>query len=159
MRSGQLIRASTRGDGFVGEDITENVRTIADIPHNLKAPYPDILDVRGEIYIDLADFQSLNRAQEEAGDKTFANPRNAAAGSLRQLDAKVTAQRPLRIFCYGVGRMQGIVTATQIETLQRLEKLGLRVNLEHTTPCPGRREGGRHFQKASGTTRRTALRD
>jgi len=135
--SGQLIRASTRGDGFVGEDITENVRTIADIPHNLKAPYPDILDVRGEIYIDLADFQALNRAQEEAGDKTFANPRNAAAGSLRQLDAKVTAQRPLRIFCYGVGRMQGIVTATQIETLQRLEKLGLRVNLEHTTPSLG----------------------
>ena len=134
---GQLIKASTRGDGFVGEDITENVRTIADIPHNLKAPYPDILDVRGEIYIDLADFQALNRAQEEAGDKTFANPRNAAAGSLRQLDAKITAQRPLRIFCYGVGRMQGITTATQIETLQLLEKLGLRVNLEHTTPVLG----------------------
>ncbi len=134
---GQLIKASTRGDGFVGEDITENVRTIADIPHNLKAPYPDILDVRGEIYIDLADFQSLNRAQEEAGDKTFANPRNAAAGSLRQLDARITAQRPLRIFCYGVGRMQGIVTATQIKTLQLLEKLGLRVNLAHTTPALG----------------------
>ena len=134
---GQLIKASTRGDGFVGEDITENVRTIADIPHNLKAPHPDILDVRGEIYIDLADFQALNRAQEEAGDKTFANPRNAAAGSLRQLDAKITAQRPLRIFCYGVGRMQGITTATQIETLQRLEELGLRVNLEHTTPVLG----------------------
>ncbi|MDG5468103.1 NAD-dependent DNA ligase LigA [Deltaproteobacteria bacterium IMCC39524] len=134
---GQLIKASTRGDGFVGEDITENVRTIADIPHKLKAPYPDVLDARGEIYIDLADFQALNRAQEEAGDKTFANPRNAAAGSLRQLDAKITAQRPLRIFCYGVGRMQGIVTATQIETLQLLEKLGLRVNLEHTIPALG----------------------
>jgi len=134
---GQLIKASTRGDGFVGEDITENVRTIADIPHSLKAPYPDVLDVRGEIYIDLADFQALNRAQEDTGDKTFANPRNAAAGSLRQLDAKITAQRPLRIFCYGVGRMQGITTATQIETLQLLEKLGLRVNLEHTTPALG----------------------
>jgi len=134
---GQLIKASTRGDGFVGEDITENVRTIADIPHSLKAPYPDVLDVRGEIYIDLADFQALNRAQEDTGDKTFANPRNAAAGSLRQLDAKITAQRPLRIFCYGVGRMQGITTATQIETLQLLEKLGLRVNLEHTTPVLG----------------------
>jgi DNA ligase (NAD+) len=134
---GQLTKASTRGDGFVGEDITENVRTIADIPHNLKAPYPDILDVRGEIYIDLADFQSLNRAQEEAGDKTFANPRNAAAGSLRQLDARITAQRPLRIFCYGIGRMQGLETATQIETLQRLEELGLRVNLEHTTAAMG----------------------
>jgi DNA ligase (NAD+) len=121
----------------VGEDITENVRTIKDIPHNLKAPYPEILDVRGEIYIDLADFQALNRAQEEAGGKTFANPRNAAAGSLRQLDAKITAQRPLRIFCYGVGRIQGTKTATQIETLQLLEKLGLRVNLEHTAAALG----------------------
>jgi DNA ligase (NAD+) len=135
--NGQLTKASTRGDGFVGEDITENVRTIADIPHNLKAPCPDILDVRGEIYIELADFQSLNRAQEEAGDKTFANPRNAAAGSLRQLDARITAQRPLRIFCYGIGRMQGIETATQVETLQLLKKLGLRVNLENTTAATG----------------------
>jgi DNA ligase (NAD+) len=135
--NGELTKGSTRGDGFVGEDITENVRTIADIPHNLKAPYPEVLDVRGEIYIDLTDFQALNRAQEEAGGKTFANPRNAAAGSLRQLNAKITAQRPLRIFCYGVGRMQGIVTTTQIGTLQFLEKLGLRVNLEHTTTALG----------------------
>ncbi len=130
---GRLTRASTRGDGFVGEDITDNVKKISEIPHTLTPPCPEILDVRGEIYIDLDDFQSLNRAQEEAGAKTFANPRNAAAGSLRQLDAKITAQRPLRIFCYGVGRMQGVATATQIETLQYLEKLGLRVNLENTT--------------------------
>jgi len=135
--SGRLTRASTRGDGFVGEDITENIKTITDIPHKLTSPFPDILDVRGEIYIDLADFQALNRAQEEAGEKTFANPRNAAAGSLRQLDAGVTAQRPLRIFCYGVGRIQGIEPATQIEALQSLEKLGLRVNLENTTAAKG----------------------
>ena len=134
---GQLTRASTRGDGFVGEDITENVKTITDIPHTLASPYPEILDVRGEIYINLDDFQALNRSQEEAGDKTFANPRNAAAGSLRQLDANITAQRPLRIFCYGVGRMPGVATATQIETLQYLEKLGLRVNLEETTTALG----------------------
>ena len=134
---GQLVKASTRGDGFVGEDITENIRTITDIPRTLTAPYPELLDVRGEIYIDLADFQTLNRAQEDAGDKTFANPRNAAAGSLRQLDAKITAQRPLRIFCYGVGRIQGVKTATQIETLQLLRKLGLRVNLEETTCASG----------------------
>ncbi len=134
---GQLVKASTRGDGFVGEDITENIRTITDIPHTLTAPYPELLDVRGEIYINLADFQTLNRAQEDAGDKTFANPRNAAAGSLRQLDAKITAQRPLRIFCYGVGRIQGVKTATQIETLQLLRKLGLRVNLEETTCASG----------------------
>ncbi len=134
---GKLFKASTRGDGFVGEDITENIKTITDIPHTLTAPYPELLDVRGEIYIDLADFQALNRTQEDAGDKTFANPRNAAAGSLRQLDAKVTAQRPLRIFCYGIGRMQGAETATQIETLQLLRKLGLRVNLEETVCASG----------------------
>ncbi len=130
---GKLIKASTRGDGLVGEDITENIKTITDIPHKLTAPYPEMLDVRGEIYIGLTDFQTLNRAQEDAGDKTFANPRNAAAGSLRQLDAKVTAQRPLRIFCYGIGRMQGVESSTQIETLQLLRKFGLRVNLEETT--------------------------
>ena len=134
---GQLTRASTRGDGLVGEDITENVRTIADIPQTLTAPCPEILDVRGEIYIDLADFQTLNRTQEENGQKTFANPRNAAAGSLRQLDANITAQRPLRIFCYGIGRMQGATTNTQVETLQHLEKLGLRVNLKDTTVALG----------------------
>jgi len=134
---GQLTRASTRGDGLVGEDITENVRTIADIPQTLTAPCPEILDVRGEIYIDLADFQTLNRTQEENGQKTFANPRNAAAGSLRQLDASITAQRPLRIFCYGIGRMQGATTNTQVETLQHLEKLGLRVNLKDTTVALG----------------------
>ncbi len=137
---GKLIKASTRGDGFVGEDITENIKTIADVPHALIAPYPEILDVRGEIYIGLADFQTLNRTQEEAGDKTFANPRNAAAGSLRQLDAKVTAQRPLRIFCYGVGRMQGLKASTQVETLQELRKLGLRVNLEETVCASGAEE-------------------
>jgi len=137
---GKLIKASTRGDGFVGEDITENIKTIADIPHKLTAPCPEMLDVRGEIYIGLTDFQTLNRAQEDAGDKTFANPRNAAAGSLRQLDAKVTAQRPLRIFCYGIGRMQGFKSSTQIETLQLLRNFGLRVNLEETTCACGAEE-------------------
>ena len=134
---GQLTRASTRGDGFVGEDITENIKTISEIPHTLNAPYPDILDVRGEVYIDIEDFQSLNRFQEENGAKTFANPRNAAAGSLRQLDAAITAQRPLKIFCYGVGRMQDIEISTQVETLHYLEKLGLSVNLENTTSVIG----------------------
>ena len=130
---GELLKASTRGDGFVGEDITENVKTIAEIPHTLAPPFPGLLDVRGEIFIELGDFQALNRAQESAGNKTFANPRNAAAGSLRQLDAKVTAKRPLKIFCYGVGRMQGIGTSSQIETLQLLDRLGLPVNLQETT--------------------------
>lgn len=144
---GRLTTASTRGDGFVGEDITENAKTIADIPHHLTAPYPDVIDVRGEIYIELADFQAMNRAQEEAGDKTFANPRNAAAGSLRQLDASITARRPLRIFCYGVGRMQGAETATQMQTLQLLAKLGLRVNLDNTTTATGADEVVNTFRK------------
>ncbi len=147
---GRLTTASTRGDGFVGEDITENVKTIADIPHNLTAPYPDIVDVRGEVYIELADFQAMNRAQQEAGDKTFANPRNAAAGSLRQLDASITARRPLRIFCYGIGRMHGAETATQIQTLQLLDKLGLRVNLDNTTTAVGADEVVNTFKKLQG---------
>ena len=135
--NGKLLKASTRGDGLVGEDITENVKTMADIPQTLTPPFPELLDVRGEIFINLADFQSLNRSQEDAGDKTFANPRNAAAGSLRQLDAKVTARRPLKIFCYGVGRMQGLTTSSQIETLRLLDRLGLPVNLEETVCALG----------------------
>jgi DNA ligase (NAD+) len=135
--NGLLVRASTRGDGFVGEDITENIRTIATVPQQLSAPCPELLDVRGEIYIELADFRALNRSQEEAGEKTFANPRNAAAGSLRQLDAGVTAGRPLKIFCYGIGRSAGQTPATQIEILQQLQSWGLRVNLTGTVRANG----------------------
>lgn len=134
---GTLVKASTRGDGYIGEDITENVKTIATIPHTLNAPYPDLLDVRGEIFIDLKNFQALNRSQEEDGKKTFANPRNAAAGSLRQLDASITARRPLQLFCYGVGRIEGVEVATQLKTLQKLEKFGLPVNLENTSLATG----------------------
>jgi DNA ligase (NAD+) len=136
-KDGMLVQASTRGDGYIGEDITENVLTIATVPKQLTPPFPELIDVRGEIYIDLADFQSLNRNQEDAGEKTFANPRNAAAGSLRQLDANITASRPLKIFCYGLGRLQGPMAATQIEILQQLQCLGLRVNLEETTLATG----------------------
>jgi DNA ligase (NAD+) len=134
---GLLVRASTRGDGFVGEDITENIRTIATVPQQLSAPSPKLLDVRGEIYIELADFRALNRSQEEAGEKTFANPRNAAAGSLRQLDAGVTAGRPLNIFCYGIGRISGQMPATQIEIIEQLQVWGLRVNLTGTIRANG----------------------
>ncbi|MDH3999250.1 MAG: NAD-dependent DNA ligase LigA, partial [Desulfuromonadales bacterium] len=135
--NGRLTQASTRGNGLVGEDITENIRTIASIPKQLNAPCPKVLDVRGEVFIDNADFQALNRNQEELGEKTFANPRNAAAGSLRQLDAKITASRPLRIFCYGVGRLEGADAATQVETLEKIQRWGLPVNLEETICATG----------------------
>jgi DNA ligase (NAD+) len=96
---GKLVYAATRGDGAVGENVTENARTISDIPQTL-TDAPAILDVRGEVYMSHADFADLNSRQAERGGKTFANPRNAAAGSLRQLDAAITADRPLRFFAY-----------------------------------------------------------
>lgn len=137
---GELVLASTRGDGLIGEDITENLRTLGSVPRRLNPPFPALLDVRGEVYIELADFQRLNREQEEAGERTFANPRNAAAGSLRQLNAGITARRPLRIFCYGFGRWEGPLPATQGESLTELQRLGLRINLEGTSRARGAQE-------------------
>ncbi|MHB8708568.1 MAG: NAD-dependent DNA ligase LigA [Desulfuromonadales bacterium] len=134
---GRLVQASTRGNGLVGEDVTENIRTIAVVPDRLVAPCPAVLDVRGEVYFELADFQRLNRRQEELGERTFANPRNAAAGSLRQLDAAVTARRPLKLFCYGMGRLEGYKPQTQHDALQLLQQWGLPVNLAGTVSARG----------------------
>lgn len=136
-REGRLERASTRGDGLVGEDITANLKTLEGLPWQLTPPYPNLLDVRGEVFMELRDFQRLNRRQEERGDKAFANPRNAAAGSLRQLDPRVTAQRPLRLFCYGVGRFAGERPPNHRRLLEQLAASGLRVNLEETRVCSG----------------------
>lgn len=111
--NGQLIQAATRGDGETGEDITQNVKTIIDVPHTLTSPYPETLEVRGEIYMRKEDFNALNVAQEEKGAKVFANPRNAAAGSVRQLDSTVTAERPLRFFAYALGETSEAVSDTQ----------------------------------------------
>lgn len=115
---GVLVRGSTRGDGYTGEDITSNVRTIKSIPlrlHGDSAHWPAILEVRGEVLIHQADFLALNQAQLKRGEKAFANPRNAAAGSLRQLDPRITAQRPLRFFAYGWGEIQMPVLNKQVD--------------------------------------------
>ncbi|MFZ6693154.1 NAD-dependent DNA ligase LigA [Undibacterium sp. SXout20W] len=106
--NGVFTQAATRGDGFVGEDVTENIRTVRSIPLRLNTPKPPaILDIRGEVLMFKSDFARLNQRQRDAGSKEFANPRNAAAGSLRQLDSKVTAQRHLRFFAYGIGLLEG----------------------------------------------------
>ncbi|MGB3406056.1 MAG: NAD-dependent DNA ligase LigA, partial [Jannaschia sp.] len=122
-------------DGAVGEDVTENVRTIDDIPITLDGA-PEVIEVRGEIYMSHADFASLNARQRDAGGKVFANPRNAAAGSLRQLDAKITANRPLRFFAYAWGHLSEPLSETQTGALDRLSALGFRINPE-TRRCEG----------------------
>jgi DNA ligase (NAD+) len=124
---GQLTFAATRGDGEVGENVTANARTIADIPQSLRGA-PEILEVRGEVYMSHADFAALNERQVERGGKTFANPRNAAAGSLRQLDATITAARPLRFFAYAWGALSAPLSDTQMGAIERLAALGFQTN-------------------------------
>ncbi|MEP4484663.1 MAG: NAD-dependent DNA ligase LigA [Halioglobus sp.] len=129
-RDGLLERGATRGDGTTGEDITHNVRTIASIPLRLRGQgYPALLEVRGEIYMPRAGFEALNDAARARGDKPFVNPRNAAAGSLRQLDSRLTAQRPLEMCCYSVGLVEGgDLPAKHSQVLELLHSWGLRIN-------------------------------
>ncbi len=129
---GRLRLAATRGDGATGELITENVRTIRSVPLVLRSgdggPIPSVLSVRGEVFMGLENFRRLNAARLEKGEAPFANPRNAAAGSLRQLDSRVTAARPLEIYCYGVGHVEGLDVDSHYEMLLRLAGLGFRIN-------------------------------
>jgi DNA ligase (NAD+) len=129
---GRFVLGATRGDGQTGEDITANVRTLRAVPLVVDAAnLPEVLEVRGEIYLPQADFQAYNAKAREDGAKTLVNPRNGAAGSLRQLDPKVTASRPLTMFCYGVGRLEGDWQPdTQMEVLEHLQRWGFRVNPE-----------------------------
>ncbi len=131
-RAGRFIVAATRGDGSSGEDISANIRTLRAVPLVLRGAAPDEVEVRGEVFMPLAGFTRMNAAAAAAGDKVFANPRNAAAGSLRQLDARVTATRPLQVFFYAVGQWQGAMPPppSQIELLQQLAHWGLRTNPE-----------------------------
>jgi DNA ligase (NAD+) len=128
-RDGRFVQAATRGDGTTGEDVTENIRTVRSIPLRLKgASIPRMLDVRGEVLMFRRDFERLNARQRDAGQREFANPRNAAAGSLRQLDPKITAKRPLSFFAYGIGVLEGIeMPATHSELLDWYAELGLPV--------------------------------
>ena len=129
---GVLVQGSTRGDGFRGEDVTLNLRTVPSIPlripvHGHLEP-PRLLEVRGEVYMPLDLFQEMNRRREKEGEKPFANPRNAAAGSVRQLDSSITASRPLSIWVYGVGRFEGVELTTQWQALEYLRALGFKVS-------------------------------
>ncbi len=131
-RHGVLAQAATRGDGLRGEDVTQQVRTIRTLPLRLLgAGYPELLEVRGEVFMPRAGFEAMNARAQRSGDKIFANPRNAAAGSLRQLDPRVTAGRPLDLYCYGLGVVEGgDLGASQAEAMRRLADWGLRISPE-----------------------------
>ena len=125
---GRLVQAATRGDGAEGENVTANVLTIRDVPAKLEGKAPVVLEVRGEIYMSHKDFAALNKKQDQEGEKTFANPRNAAAGSLRQLDSSITASRPLRFFAYAWGEAPELPGKTQWDVVMGFKKLGFPVN-------------------------------
>ncbi|MBX7099302.1 MAG: NAD-dependent DNA ligase LigA [Myxococcaceae bacterium] len=125
---GRFVQGSTRGDGVIGEDVTPNLRTIKNLPLSLKGKAPRRLEVRGEVFIRKADFVRMNQEREARGEPTFVNPRNSAAGSLRQLDPALTAERPLAVFVYEVGEVEGAAFPTHLEKLAFLEAAGLPVN-------------------------------
>jgi len=144
---GRLVEAATRGDGVEGENVTQNVLTIENIPHSLAGPsVPEVIDVRGEIYIPHEEFARLNFEQEAAGEKAFANPRNAAAGSLRQLDPAISASRPLRFFAYGWGEVSRLPAETQWDVYDVFGEWGLPVN-PRVAVCWGAQELLRYYDR------------
>jgi DNA ligase (NAD+) len=143
--AGQLVYAATRGDGMIGENVTANARMIASIPHRLQGA-PEVLEVRGEVYMSHDDFADLNARQEASGAKSFANPRNAAAGSLRQLDANITKSRPLEFFAYAWGALSAPLAPTQMGAIDRLAGLGFQTN-PLTALCDGPDELISHYAR------------
>lgn len=134
---GKLVRAATRGDGEIGEDVTQNVRTIRSIPLELHGKgLPMLIEIRGEVVLPIEDFKKINEEQAKRGEKLFANPRNAAAGAIRQLDPRVTASRPLTFFAYGYGHAEGLQARTQEELEDQLAKWGLKVGADRRL-CKG----------------------
>jgi len=144
-QDGELVVGATRGDGQVGEDITRNLMTVAEIPKRLPAGAPALFEVRGEVYMSRQGFLRLNEAQLAAGRPAFANPRNAAAGSLRQLDAAITASRPLGFLAYGWGETSALPARTQWGVLQCFRDWGLRVQ-EHSRLCRSLEEMLEHYR-------------
>ncbi len=144
--NGDLKVAATRGDGQEGENVTRNALVVEDIPQKLSGDAPAVLEVRGEVYMSHADFASLNERNEAAGQKVFANPRNAAAGSLRQLDSKITASRPLKFFAYAWGVLSEPLAATQSGSVARLKDLGFRTN-DHMARFDGADGLMAHYRK------------
>ena len=124
---GALVRGATRGDGRVGEDVTQNLRTIGSVPLRIEDA-PELIEVRGEVYLPIAAFKALNERRAEAGEATFANPRNSAAGSIRQLDPALAAERPLSTWCYGIGAVRGLDLATHMDEVEWLSARGFKVN-------------------------------
>jgi DNA ligase (NAD+) len=143
---GLFVTGSTRGDGTIGENITANLKTIKSIPLRLVGnTIPPLLEVRGEVIINKSSFNRMNEERRQNGDEEFANPRNAAAGSVRQLDPKVTSQRPLRFYAYGIGRIEGADFANYLDTMSYLKKLGFRIS-DDLELCPTPESVERYFQ-------------
>ena len=158
--NGVFTRGATRGDGRIGEDVTQNLRTIGAIPLRIDDA-PELVEVRGEVYLPIADFKALNERRAEAGEPTFANPRNSAAGSIRQLDPALAAERPLSVWCYGIGATRGLDLATHSDEVEWLARARLQGQPRHRPP---RRASTRWSSAATGgrsaatssTTRSTA---
>ena len=156
-RDGVFVRGATRGDGRVGEDVTRNLRTIGAIPLRVEDA-PPLVEVRGEVYLPIAAFAELNERRAAAGEPTFANPRNSAAGSIRQLDPALAAERPLSVWCYGLGATEGLDLATHSDEVELAARARLQGQPRHRPPRGDRRRG-RALPLVAGAPRRARLRD